>query len=851
MQEENGIAHSTCSDSNKRLLRKSYFLARLFRIRRRGLLKRIVSGTMLMLMLLVFSLRVDVQFEEWVPYVPDANHVELDYLKENDTSYIDISIEFPSTGYNVSDWGTPTIVGNNISADAEIWDWTGVDLPMVIMKSHTYSLGKLSAGKYLFIFKAWGFHVKNTTFAVPIIVPDDFPTIQEAINNATEGDAIYVRAGTYYENVVVNKTVLLFGEDRNTTIIDGGGNGTVVTIESANDVGLNGFSIRNSGTKIDNRTGFPDCGVLVGGIASQANSARILNNLVIDDYVGVYLCFSDSDVLRNNTLRNNNYNFGVDPYGHYHDIDSSNTVNGKPIFYMVNRSSVTVPPNAGYVAAIDCQEVVVQNLTLTNNWNGILFVHTDNSTIENVTVAKNFYGAFLSGSSYNVLRDNNLTYNRYNFGVRGGYLSHYIQDIDTSNTINGKPIYYLINKTKLRISPTTLPSREIGYLALVNSTEIIVENLTLTDNIQGLLFAFTTNSTIGNVTAKENNEGILLYGSQRNIISESCITNNWGNGIELGSSNENVLTLTNVENNNYGISIVFSDYNTVSNSNITSNSGDGVFMHQANHNDVVDNNITRNNAGIVLTYWSWWNTIVANEIRGNYAGIVGGAYSAYTSIVENNLINNTQGIGIFIHWYDVEIFHNNFVNNTSQVYAVGPSSSFSWDDGYPSGGNYWSDYNGTDYYSGPYQNETGSDGIGDIPFSIDEIGVDGYPLMIPWPLSDITITNITFLKKTPKVNEAITICVTVINQGNSIETFELGVNFTRLTDPLIGIQNVTLATRETKVLNFTWQPTTPSRYEITAYTNTIPNDVDPSNNVRKAYIQTGSGRGGHRIHLLI
>jgi hypothetical protein len=55
-----------------------------------------------------------------------------------------------------------------------------------------------------------------------------------------------------------------------------------------------------------------------------------------------------------------------------------------------------------------------------------------------------------------------------------------------------------------------------------------------------------------------------------------------------------------------------------------------------------------------------------------------------------------------------------------------------WDDGYPSGGNYWSDYTSTDLYSGPYQNETGRDGIGDIPYVIDTDNQDNYPLMPPY-----------------------------------------------------------------------------------------------------------------------
>ena len=80
-----------------------------------------------------------------------------------------------------------------------------------------------------------------------IVVPDDYPSIQEAINQANEGDTIFVRNGTYYENVVVNKTVSLVGESVSNTVIDGNGIGDVVQIVEDN-VSLSKFTIRNSGS---------------------------------------------------------------------------------------------------------------------------------------------------------------------------------------------------------------------------------------------------------------------------------------------------------------------------------------------------------------------------------------------------------------------------------------------------------------------------------------------------------------------------------------------------------------------------------------------------------------------------
>jgi uncharacterized phage infection (PIP) family protein YhgE len=74
-------------------------------------------------------------------------------------------------------------------------------------------------------------------------------------------------------------------------------------------------------------------------------------------------------------------------------------------------------------------------------------------------------------------------------------------------------------------------------------------------------------------------------------------------------------------------------------------------------------------------------------------------------------------------------YHNNFINNAQQEYIETPSYANSWDDGYPSGGNYWSDYARVDLHSGTYQNATGIDGIGDLPYVIDVNNADRYPLM--------------------------------------------------------------------------------------------------------------------------
>ena len=63
---------------------------------------------------------------------------------------------------------------------------------------------------------------------------DNYTQIQHAIDNASDGDTVFVYNGTYYENVVVDKSIQLIGEDKNTTIIDGGGNDDVVHVSNNN-----------------------------------------------------------------------------------------------------------------------------------------------------------------------------------------------------------------------------------------------------------------------------------------------------------------------------------------------------------------------------------------------------------------------------------------------------------------------------------------------------------------------------------------------------------------------------------------------------------------------------------------
>ena len=171
------------------------------------------------------------------------------------------------------------------------------------------------------------------------------------------------------------------------------------------------------------------------------------------------------------------------------------------------------------------------------------------------------------------------------------------------------------------------------------------------------------------------------------------------------------------------------------------------------YNIIQNNSITSNGeGGIVFGHIGYtlhsYNIITHNDISNNIFGI-SMITSAFNQITYNNITSN-YGVGIdfFVRQFGGEynrVHHNNFIDNYNQASEYYEQKLMNyWDDGYPSGGNYWSDYTGEDIFSGPNQSIPGSDGIGDIPYLIPALpgleNYDFYPFMEPLDI-EINVSN--------------------------------------------------------------------------------------------------------------
>jgi parallel beta-helix repeat protein len=183
------------------------------------------------------------------------------------------------------------------------------------------------------------------------------------------------------------------------------------------------------------------------------------------------------------------------------------------------------------------------------------------------------------------------------------------------------------------------------------------------------------------------------------------ITWNGLDAVRLASSSNNTFFSNNISNNVKSMSFQLSPYNNIINNTITLNGWNGINLFSSSNSTILCNSISSNDdSGISLNSSSNGNNITNNNISNNNYGI-------YIGSSNSNLI-----------------YHNILKENIIQAFD---DSNNNWDNGYPSGGNYWNDYLGTDGFSGPYQDQPGSDGIGDTNYSIDSDSKDLYPLMEP------------------------------------------------------------------------------------------------------------------------
>ena len=268
---------------------------------------------------------------------------------------------------------------------------------------------------------------------------------------------------------------------------------------------------------------------------------------------------------------------------------------------------------------------------------------------------------------------------------------------------------------------------EVG-IRLSGITNVTIQNTQIVNfNVGVYIYAYSSNNTVIGNTLTNNDFAIELDVSSYNTISENILADN-DNGIWLDSviGDDSGSNYNNINGNNITTSattaIGLANYchnNSISGNNMEDHPYYNIEVSSGcSNNSISGNNIDSGVYGISLESQCDQNSLIGNNIRNADAGLY--IYSASNnSISGNNVIDNDYGIYFSQASSDNKFWHNNF-DNTHQVYFDAGSYVNVWDDGASSGGNYWSDYAGSD---------GDGDGIGDSAYTIDANNIDHYPLM--------------------------------------------------------------------------------------------------------------------------
>ncbi len=641
------------------------------------------------------------------------------------------------------------------------------------VKSYIISIGivlSLITISLIGIFGFEGLIIRENAKAKSIIVDvngsGSYTSIQSAIDNAQSGDTIYVWAGEYHENIIIEKEIKLIANSSENTTITGMAYGSVIYI-SANNVVVSGFTIVGiylegahtgiflnwtSGCRIINNT-ISDCShgidiytnyynyiinntFIWNGVAinNEGYRTQILNNIFIHNGIGVeiwdanvntiknnvfkwnsygiwlgyswlntisnntiigsiydgiflnwncngniisdnlikfsgemgiYVCVSYSNKILNNTLKSCGiYITGCDLYDWISNtVDSKNTVNGRPVYFIKNQTNKQALSNVGQAILINCQNITIKNQNISNASVGIQLVQSGNITIEKNTFNSNNYISIqLKNSNYNKIINNTFT--------DGG-------DCITGGGSNNKILNNFFYNNKQYYND--------GYCIYlyegINNT--IIDN-NFSNNLAGIYLRGKNIRIINNTCIYNKNVGFNIGVSQSTQIKNNNCSNN-SIGIFLNGCQYSTIINNTCNGNSYdGISSWGTfKYNKVLNNSFSNNKENGIFIEDTVYSEL-SNNICDNNSknGIVLQTNTWWgktsdtNTIANNSCKYNSENGIKLIDTYSTTLKNNNMIS----CGLLIegdeinHWNTHTIDKKNEVNGKILYYLKNKNS---------------------------------------------------------------------------------------------------------------------------------------------------------------------------------
>jgi len=352
--------------------------------------------------------------------------------------------------------------------------------------------------------------------------PGNYSKIQDAIDNASNGDTVFVFNGTYVENLEVNKSITIVGENKATVVLDGGneflygimirsdnttimdmtiqnytlftaGSGVKITDSSIQNIILTNLNVVNNwhGIILCNHSSQIQNIVLTNitlhnntdGIRLIGTTKCIVSNCIFhSNRIGMAVDTSYNNLIQNNIFHHNGLGMGMIGFqlSHYIHIVNGNTVNGKALLYFKNQTDLLLDNEAGQIILANCSNVHIRNLTLNDTSFGVYTAFSDNITISDNSFSRS--SIMLDKSKDSIIISNNI-YDNHNCVGIGIVFSNNNKII--SNTIHNHDFkaIQLYSSNNNIIRSNTIYNNELGIdLSSSNYNMIYHNNLNNTQN---------------------------------------------------------------------------------------------------------------------------------------------------------------------------------------------------------------------------------------------------------------------------------------------------------------------------------------------------------------------------------
>lgn len=369
----------------------------------------------------------------------------------------------------------------------------------------------------------------NNTIYVDDNGTADYIRIQDAIDNSSDGYTIYVYNGTYYENLIIDKSINLIGEDKESTyIID-----NFSQTSSAINIDINSVSISN----------FTIIGEAVSySIEINKDNSKIYNNKIISS-TGINIHSGNNSIIKNYIEADTFWGIGIHWYKGSFNIIKDNTI---------------IAESSGIYLISQCR---------------------NNNIINNYIISRN-NGIRLYESNKNIIIDNNM----YNGGLK---LQNSYDNYIVNNSVNGKPMGYFRNESNYIIN------KDFGQIIIIDCNNITIENQYIFDLQTGIHLYHSKNCKIQNNTITHNNpfrgDGVKVISCENIKIMNNNFT--YLDAINIQYSNDTIIAYNNILNCRTGIFLQYCDKIEISKNNIINNSIHIEFYFGSKNSIVTMNNL--------------------------------------------------------------------------------------------------------------------------------------------------------------------------------------------------------------------------------------------------------------------